>query len=140
MLIDVTLKPSQWQRYAEWLMCSIMVLLLWIAGLPVWLKLALIFLLIFLQYVLRVIIKTPKPQQIWQIDSVDWALRDHHNGKIRQGTLLNIEYRVLVLSLSFLIAGRKQHVVIWRDQVDQRQWRYFKIIANLKQMDKGILS
>lgn len=139
MLIDTQLKPSRWQIYSELLSCCLICVLLWTAAIQPVFKIILIIVFLALQYGLRQALTGRQTVvQLWQIDGLNWAWR-HNNDRTVKASLLAIEYRGVVLSLTFLVAGRQRHLVIWRDQVDATQWRYFKILANLRQSNTQIV-
>lgn len=140
MQVDVRLASSKWQLYIELLFCLAIILLMWQSSFSIGIKLLFIAGFMTLQFVVKQTHhKRKRVAQLWQLDSLNWAWSYHDEARIYKATFVQIEYRGVVLMLTLRANNKKQHIVIWRDQVSRAQWRYFKIIANLKHSDTGIL-
>lgn len=136
MQVDADIQVSKWQRCVELLFCLAVIILLWHSNFSMLIKLLSIGAFVVAQFVFKQAINQRKiVQQLWQIDHLTWAWRYNNESRVYKAHLITIDYRHVVLRLSFRVAQNQQQIVIWRDQVSRTQWRYFKIIANLKYQD-----
>lgn len=138
MLIDCQIKPSR-LRAGCFVVVNIMVLLLIItaSGIPALYKmiLAAIFSLINLGSALITylgLFKTPL-LHVWQVNRCEWYVLDVGHSQAVAVELLAIDFRGFAVYLCFRIHERRETVVLWKDQLNQSEWRKFKVLSRLHQ-------
>lgn len=132
MLVDAELTASRWQSYFTLILALLVTGLLWFSNFAVWYKLLSILVFIMALLLQKKYGHIAQPSQLWQIDSQQWALRYAQDTRIYQAQLVRIKHYMCLVTLDLSLQKKKKTIVIWRDQVNDQQWRYLSILARLK--------
>jgi hypothetical protein len=137
MLIDCQIKPSRLRLGCVLAANLVMVVLLAYSGLPLRVKIALcvaasIFNLADAYRVYRGWIKQ-SAQHIWQLNRCEWYVQSVHNVQALPAELLSVDFRGFAVCLTLTIKQRPQRLVIWKDQVNQTEWRKLKVLSRMHQ-------
>lgn len=131
MLVDITLRPSRMQQVIHWLALAMLAGLLWFSGLAWPLAIVLIGILLGLHLGWPKLVATRHITMLWQGDSQSWYWQ-YRQGRRYSGQLLQIRYLGPVIHLTLTTAHQPPlYVAIWRDQVDETQWRRLKVLNAL---------
>ncbi len=138
MLIDCQIKPSR-LRVGCFMAVNGVVLLLIIAcsGIsPAYkLMLSVAFTLFNLANVFMAYTGFLKPRvlHVWQVNRCEWYVQDTHHSQAVEAELLAIDFRGFTAYLCFKVQGRQRALVLWKDQLNQSEWRKLKVLSRLHQ-------
>ncbi|RYY78681.1 MAG: hypothetical protein EOO69_10045 [Moraxellaceae bacterium] len=132
MLVDVRLDPSRMQQMVYCLALLLLSGLIWASGLAWILCIVLIGILLGISGWLNRSAVIHRIDAVWQGDSQTWYWQNKQ-GKRYSGELIAVRYLGAVIHLTLItsttIANQQRfYVPIWRDQVNEQQWRCLKVL------------
>lgn len=132
MLVDIHLAPSRMQQMVYWLALLLLSGMLWTSGLAWPWRIGLIALLLGISNWLKRNTVIHGIDAIWQGDSQTWYWQTKQ-GKRYSGELIAVRYLGAVIHLSLITRTKtatqqRFDVPIWRDQVNEQQWRCLKVL------------
>lgn len=137
MLIDCQVKPSR-LRVACCLAVNMLVLLLLLfAGVPLVFKVLLMLLFSAVNLAHSYAVYRGRVgtyvQHVWQVNRCEWFVHSVHNPVTQAAELLSIDFRGFAVALRFRCDGQQYRLTLWKDQVNQAEWRKLSVLARLQQ-------
>ncbi len=146
MLIDCQIQPSRYRLITYIIFNLIIVGLIGCSGLSLSLKIAIAICFSLLNSIWSFLhyrnlqfktIGFLAIHQLWQLDRVSWCWRCVNDDEIYQGRLLSIDFRGVAVYFCFQTDYGIQHFTIWKDQVNQAEWRKIRVLSRLQQNEQN---
>lgn len=136
MLIDCQIQPSRLRVLGCLAATVIVVVLLAYASLPVAVKILLMLIFSLLNTLHACIVYRGRSgmrlQHVWQVNRCDWFVQSAHNVQAQPAELLSIDFRGFAVALYFRGEAQRYRLVLWKDQVNQAEWRKLRVLARLQ--------
>lgn len=138
MLIDCRINPS---RLRLGCFVAVNVIVLWLiivaSGIPPLYKLILAasFSLLNLGSALITylgLFKTPL-LHVWQVNRCEWYVQNAGDVQAVAAELLAVDFRGFAVHLCLKVQDGQRTVVLWKDQINQSEWRKFRVLSRLHQ-------
>ena len=136
MLIDCQIVPSRLRVLCCLAVNVLMAGLLAFTSLPLAFRIVLILVFsllnlgqAYLVYRQRVGVRL---QHVWQVNRCDWFVQDVHNVQAQPAQLLSVDFRMFAVALCFRCETHSYRLVLWKDQVNQAEWRKLRVLSRVQ--------